>query len=59
MYCGHLSKSCQNVQNSDFQNQFSMSKMIRILFFFFIEEEQIFFINNFYSNDSKQDYKTF
>ena len=28
--CGHLSKSHQNVQNSDFQSQFSMSKRIRI-----------------------------
>ena len=37
--CGQLSKSCQKWQNSDFQSQFSMSKIIRIfLIFFFIEE---------------------
>ena len=34
-----MSKNCQNVQNSDFQSQFSMSKMIQIfLTFFFIAE---------------------
>ena len=37
--CGQLSKSCQKWQNSDFQSQFSMSKIIRIfLEIFFIEE---------------------
>ena len=28
--CNQLSKSCQKLQNSDFQSQFSMSKKIRI-----------------------------
>ena len=28
--CGQLGKSCQKLQNSDFQSQFSMSKIIRI-----------------------------
>ena len=28
--CGQLSKSCQKLQNSDFQSQFSMSKIIQI-----------------------------
>ena len=37
--CGQLSKSCQKLQNSDFQSKFSMSKIIRIcLNYFFIEE---------------------
>ena len=37
--CGQLSKSCQKWQNSDFQSQFSMSKMITIfLKKIFIEE---------------------
>ena len=33
--CGHLSKICQKLQNSDFQSQFSMSKIIRIFLNFF------------------------
>ena len=37
--CGQLSKSCQKLQNSDFQSQFPMSKITRIfLNLFFIEE---------------------
>ena len=37
--CCQLSKKCKQLQNSDFQSQFSMSKMIRIfLKKFFIEE---------------------
>jgi hypothetical protein len=37
--CGQLSKSCQKWQNSDFQSQFSMSKIIRMfLKTFFIEK---------------------
>ena len=35
MSCGQLSKSCQKMQNSDFQSQFSMSKMIRNFLIFF------------------------
>ena len=39
--CNQLSKSCQKLQNSDFQSQLSMSKIIRIfLIFFFIKEYQ-------------------
>ena len=33
--CGQLSKSCQKWQNSDFQSQFSMPKIIQIFRFFF------------------------
>ena len=33
--CSHLSKSHQNVQNSDFQSQFCKSKIIQIFLFFF------------------------
>ena len=37
--CNQLSKSCQKLQNSDFQSQLSMSKIIRIfLKRIFIEE---------------------
>ena len=37
--CGQLTKSCQTLQNSDFQSQFPMSKIIRIfLKIFFIAE---------------------
>jgi hypothetical protein len=35
MSCGQMSKSCQKWQNSDFQSQFSMSKIIRIFLIFF------------------------
>ena len=35
-----MNKSCQKWQNSEFQSQFSMSKIIRIFLFFFIEQYQ-------------------
>ena len=36
--CSHLSKSLQNVKNSDFQSQFTMSKMILFFLKKIIEE---------------------
>ena len=46
---GHLSKSHQNVQNSDFQCQFSMSKIIQMFLKYFFNEDY-YFRSTFFEN---------
>ena len=50
-FCCHLRKSRQKLQNSDFQSQFSNSKMIRIFLIFF-QRNKIYFRATFFVIDS-------